>query len=78
MSFLPRQVCGDGEYVIYTALAWRNKSFGQALEFVWGDDSNVFATRESASTSACLRRCCRTARLLLGYLLEDDCIQVGS
>lgn len=23
------QVCGDGEYVIYTALAWRNKSFGQ-------------------------------------------------
>lgn len=44
-------VCGDGEYVIYTALAWRNKSFGQALEFVWGDDSNVFATRESSSTS---------------------------
>ncbi|KAL4457362.1 hypothetical protein ABPG75_012227 [Micractinium tetrahymenae] len=43
-------VCGDGEYVIYTALAWRNKSFGQALEFVWGDDSNVFATRESSST----------------------------
>jgi hypothetical protein len=44
-------VCGDGEYVIYTALAWRNKSFGTALEFVWGDDSNVFATRESSSTS---------------------------
>lgn len=44
-------VCGDGEYVIYTALAWRNKSFGQALEFVWGDDSNVFATRESSTTS---------------------------
>ena len=21
-------VCGDGEYIIYTALAWRNKSFG--------------------------------------------------
>ena len=44
-------VCGDGEYVIYTALAWRNKSFGSALEFVWGDDSNVFATRESSNTS---------------------------
>src|SRR4051812_8812056 len=28
-------VCGDGEYIIYTALAWRNKSFGSALEFVW-------------------------------------------
>ncbi|KAI7838750.1 hypothetical protein COHA_007543 [Chlorella ohadii] len=43
-------VCGDGEYVIYTALAWRNKSFGQALEFVWGDDSNVYAVRESSNT----------------------------
>ncbi len=48
-------VQGEGEYVIYTALAWRNKSFGTALEFVWGDDSNVFATRESSNTSECLR-----------------------
>jgi coatomer subunit beta' len=31
--------CGDGEYVIYTALAWRNKSFGTALEFVWASDA---------------------------------------
>ena len=38
-------VCGDGEYIIYTALAWRNKSFGTALEFVWAEDSSVFATR---------------------------------
>lgn len=38
-------VCGDGEYIIYTALAWRNKSFGSALEFVWGEDSSVYATR---------------------------------
>ena len=42
-------VCGDGEYVIYTALAWRNKSFGQAQEFAWGADNNVFAVRESSS-----------------------------
>src|ERR1700748_45179 len=33
-------VCGDGEYIIYTALAWRNKSFGNGLEFVWATDSN--------------------------------------
>lgn len=38
-------VCGDGEYIIYTALAWRNKSFGTALEFVWAEDSSVFAVR---------------------------------
>ena len=42
-------VCGDGEYIIYTALAWRNKSFGQALEFVWAQDSNEYAIRESTS-----------------------------
>jgi hypothetical protein len=35
-------VCGDGEYIIYTALAWRNKSFGSALEFVWALDSNEY------------------------------------
>ena len=28
-------VTGDGEYIIYTALAWRKKSFGNALDFVW-------------------------------------------
>ncbi|TPX31203.1 hypothetical protein SmJEL517_g05420 [Synchytrium microbalum] len=42
-------VCGDGEYIIYTALAWRNKSFGNALEFVWAGDSNEYAIRESSS-----------------------------
>ena len=42
-------VCGDGEYIIFTALAWRNKAFGQATEVVWAGDSNQFATRESTS-----------------------------
>ena len=45
-------VCGDGEYIIYTALAWRNKAFGSALDFVWAskDNSNDFAIRESANS----------------------------
>jgi coatomer subunit beta' len=42
-------VCGDGEYIIYTSLAWRNKSFGQGLEFAWSQDSNEYAIRESTS-----------------------------
>ncbi|KAJ3115645.1 Coatomer subunit beta' [Phlyctochytrium bullatum] len=42
-------VCGDGEFIIYTALAWRNKEFGSALEFVWALDSNEYAIRESSS-----------------------------
>ncbi|XP_022714928.1 coatomer subunit beta'-2 isoform X1 [Durio zibethinus] len=41
-------VCGDGEYIIYTALAWRNRSFGSALEFVWSSDGE-YAVRESSS-----------------------------
>lgn len=43
-------VCGDGEYIIYTALAWRNKAFGSALDFAWAFDSNEYAIRESSTT----------------------------
>eukprot|EP00475_Leptophrys_vorax_P025589 TRINITY_DN3582_c0_g1_i3.p1 TRINITY_DN3582_c0_g1~~TRINITY_DN3582_c0_g1_i3.p1 ORF type:complete len:791 (-),score=213.32 TRINITY_DN3582_c0_g1_i3:3401-5773(-) len=43
-------VCGDGEYIIYTALSLNNKSYGSALEFVWASHaSGVYATRESPS-----------------------------
>jgi coatomer subunit beta' len=42
-------VCGDGEYIIYTALAWRNQAFGSALDFVWGA-KNDYAIRESATS----------------------------
>ncbi|KAL8153116.1 hypothetical protein V2J09_010876 [Rumex salicifolius] len=42
-------VCGDGEYVIYTSVAWRNRSYGSALEFVWSSDGE-YAVRESTST----------------------------
>ncbi|KAL6584698.1 hypothetical protein OROMI_003987 [Orobanche minor] len=41
-------VCGDGEYIIYTALAWRNRSFGSAFEFVWSTEGE-YAVRESTS-----------------------------
>ncbi len=34
-------VCGDGEYIIYTALGLRNKSFGTALEFVWASEKGA-------------------------------------
>ncbi|KAK9466750.1 coatomer WD associated region-domain-containing protein [Lipomyces arxii] len=43
-------VCGDGEYIIFTALAWRNKSFGPGMQFVWAQDSNVYAVLESATS----------------------------
>ena len=40
-------VCGDGEYIIYTALAWRNKAFGNGTSFAWAADSNTYAVAES-------------------------------
>jgi coatomer subunit beta' len=40
-------VVGDGEYIIYTALAWRNKSFGNGVSFAWANDSNTYAVLES-------------------------------
>merc|ERR1712088_458641 len=43
-------VCGDGEYIIYTAMALRNKSFGSAQKFVWAADSSEYAVRESSSS----------------------------
>lgn len=40
-------VCGDGEYIIYTALAWRNKAFGSGTSFAWAGDSNTYAVVEA-------------------------------
>ena len=43
-------VCGDGEYIIYTSQALRNKAFGSALDFVWsGGETGDYAIRESIS-----------------------------
>jgi coatomer subunit beta' len=43
-------VCGDGEFIIYTAMALRNKAFGSAQEFVWALDSSEYAVRENSSS----------------------------
>jgi coatomer subunit beta' len=40
-------VVGDGEYIIYTALAWRNKAFGSGTGFAWAGDSNTYAVLEN-------------------------------
>uniref|UniRef100_A0A336LNK6 Coatomer subunit beta' n=1 Tax=Culicoides sonorensis TaxID=179676 RepID=A0A336LNK6_CULSO len=41
-------VCGDGEYIIYTSMALRNKAFGSAQEFVWALESSEYAIRETS------------------------------
>jgi coatomer subunit beta' len=39
-------VCGDGEYIIYTSMALRNKAYGSAQEFIWSYDSSEYAIRD--------------------------------
>jgi len=43
-------VCGDGEYIIYTSQALRNKAFGSGLDFGWSSfGTGDYAVRESSS-----------------------------
>ncbi|CAI5736195.1 unnamed protein product [Hyaloperonospora brassicae] len=43
-------VCGDGEYIIYTAQQLRNKAFGAALDFSWSPTgTGDYVIRESVS-----------------------------
>eukprot|EP01004_Peranema_trichophorum_P003013 NODE_202_length_3244_cov_63.779558_g175_i0.p1 GENE.NODE_202_length_3244_cov_63.779558_g175_i0~~NODE_202_length_3244_cov_63.779558_g175_i0.p1 ORF type:complete len:1006 (+),score=232.17 NODE_202_length_3244_cov_63.779558_g175_i0:275-3019(+) len=40
-------VVSEGEYVINTALAWRPKTFGQGIQFVWSHESGGYAVLET-------------------------------
>jgi coatomer subunit beta' len=43
-------VCGDGEYIIYTSQALRNKSFGPGLDFGWSTQApNDYCVLDSQS-----------------------------
>lgn len=65
-------VCGDGEYIIYTALAWRNKAFGTGLGFAWASDSNTYAVKESASVVKVFRNFKERSGLLnINYSVDD-------
>jgi coatomer subunit beta' len=46
LQLLTGEIIGDGEYIIYTALAWRNRAFGQGSSFAWAEDSNAYAVLE--------------------------------
>ncbi|GLC41850.1 hypothetical protein PLESTM_001257800 [Pleodorina starrii] len=63
-------VCGDGEYIVYTALAWRNKAFGSGLEFVWSADSNDYAIREASSKVKIYKNFQEKHSLALGFNAE--------
>jgi coatomer subunit beta' len=42
-------VWGDGEYVIYSTIGWRNRAFGRGVEIAWAaPGGDIFASRESS------------------------------
>ncbi|KAH0290956.1 coatomer beta [Aureobasidium namibiae CBS 147.97] len=65
-------VCGDGEYIIYTALALRNQAFGSALDFAWGSKENDkdYAIRESSMSVKTFRNFKEKAVLDIGFQAE--------
>jgi coatomer subunit beta' len=60
-------VTGDGEYIVYTALAWRNKSFGFAVEFAWSP-GNEYAIRESSGRIRVFDRQFQEKKVQIQYL----------
>ena len=65
-------VCGDGEYIIYTAIALRNQAFGSALDFAWGskDNDKDYAIRESPLSVKIFRNFKEKAVLNVGFQAE--------
>lgn len=39
------------EWVVYTAIAWRSKAFGQGSYFAWGPESGTFAAAKSVGSA---------------------------
>jgi coatomer subunit beta' len=62
-------VCGDGEYIIYTALALRNQAFGSALDFAWASKENdkEYAIRESSTSVKIFRNFKERSVLNVGF-----------
>lgn len=63
-------VCGDGEFIVYTALAWRNKSFGHADEFVWGSEAYYYAVRSGRNTVKIFSNFQEKKIIKLNYMVE--------
>jgi len=65
-------VCGDGEYIIYTALALRNQAFGAALDFAWGskDNDREYAIRESGLSVKVFRNFKERTTINVGFQAE--------
>jgi len=69
-------VCGDGEYIIYTALELRNRSYGPGLEFVWDtrkakNSKSTYAVKESSTRIKIFSNFKESHRLNLPHTCEN-------
>lgn len=64
-------ICGDGEYLIYTALAFRQQGFGKALDFAWSASSNNdYAIRESSTSVKIFKKLKEKGPIDVGFAAE--------
>ena len=61
---------GDGEYVIYTALAWRSKAYGPGLDVAWRDDSAGYGVRTSPTAVTLFHQFKEAGTLRLPYACD--------
>lgn len=47
-------VSDSAGFVVYTAVAWRNKAFGRATDFCWSADGNDYALKDSSNSKIIL------------------------
>lgn len=65
-------VCGDGEYIVYTALAWRNKAYGKGLELAWAAGvNNDYVVRESTGKLAVFTNFVETGAIRIASSCEQ-------
>ena len=65
-------VMGDGQYIIYTSQALRNKGFGNALDFVWSQfETGDYAVRESISKVRIYKNFTESTQLKLPISAEE-------
>lgn len=64
-------ICGDGEFIIYTTQALRNKCFGKAIELSWSIDGHFFAIRESGGRIVIYNNFKESSSFLASFYVDE-------
>jgi coatomer subunit beta' len=69
-------VCGDGEYIVHTALSFRNKSFGSALDFVWACDASEWVAFPCPMCCIFLALCVASLTRFRSYAVRESSMTI--